>query len=273
LKRFRANYHVHTFMSDGSSEPVKYLEKAVESGLTEIGFTDHLIILDDGRVGPGSLDPEKLDEYIDAIRDAASLFKPLSVKCGLEVDYTPGGIRRVEEILASYRHSLDYTLIGVHIVDGFEFDIPESIPIWRSLSQEQVDKVYRRYYQLLLDGVRTGLFDVVAHLDIVKRFGFKPSRSFLDLIEPILLSVKTLRMAVEVSSAGLRHPVNELYPSEEIVTLMSELRVPVTSSTDAHKPEDISTGLEAVVELIKSRRLPFAVPGGGLKVFDSLKVL
>lgn len=273
MKRFRANYHVHTSMSDGSSEPVKYLERAVEDRLMEIGFTDHLVILDDGRVGPGSLDPRKLEEYIEAVRVTADMFKHLSVKCGLEVDYTPGGVKHVEEILASYRHSLDYTLIGVHIVDGFEFDFPEAVTIWSRLSQEEVNKVHRRYYEILLDGVRTGLFDVIAHLDIVKRFGFKPSRSFLDLIESILLSVKTLGMCIEVSSAGLRHPVNELYPSDEIMDLMSELRIPVTMSTDAHKPEEVSAGLEIVVKAIKSRSLPFAIPGRSLKVFDPLKVL
>jgi len=273
VKGFRANYHIHTFMSDGSSKPADYVEKAAEAGLTEIGFTDHLVILDDANVGLGSLDPSRIDAYIEAVESVKRSSKNVIVKCGLEVDYTPGGFKRVEEILKSYGDDLDYTLMGVHIIDDFQFDAPESISTWRSLSQNEIDKLYKRYYMLVLEGVETGVFTVVAHLDIVKKFGFKPSEEPLKLVESILESVKVLGMAIEVSSAGLRHPVKELYPSDRIVDMLAVLQVPVVMATDAHKPEDVSNGLEVVVELIKRKRLPLAIPNARLKILDPLKVL
>jgi len=273
VKRFRANYHIHTFMSDGSSKPADYVEKATEAGLTEMGFTDHLVILDNANVGLGSLDPSGIDAYIEAVESVESSSKNVIVKCGLEVDYTPGGFKRVEEILKSYGDDLDYTLMGVHIIDGFHFDTPESISTWRSLSQNEINKLYKRYYTLVLEGVETGIFTVVAHLDIVKKFCFKPSEEPLKLIESILESAKALGMAVEVSSAGLRHPVKELYPSNRIVDMLAVLQVPVVMSTDAHRPEDVSNGLEVVVELIKQKRLPLAIPNRRLKILDPLEVL
>lgn len=272
-KKFRANYHIHTYMSDGSSEPIDYFEKAVEAGLTEIGFTDHLVILDNACIGLGSLNVDELGSYIETIEALRKSSRKVSVKCGLEVDYTPRGIKRVEEILESYGSRLDYTLMGVHIIDSFHFDTPESIPTWRNLSQEKIDNLYERYYVLVREGVETGIFTVVAHLDIVKKFGFKSSREHLKLVESILESVKTLGMAVEVSSAGLRHPVQELYPSSSIVDILASLQVPVIMATDAHKPEDVSAGLELVAELIKAKKLPLAIPGNRLKILNPLKVL
>ncbi|MBS7611642.1 histidinol-phosphatase [Candidatus Bathyarchaeota archaeon] len=272
-KKFRANYHIHTSMSDGFSEPVDYVEKAVEAGLTEIGFTDHLVILDDASVGLGSLDVNEIDSYIETIEDVRKSSEKVIVKCGLEVDYTPGGVKYVEEILNSYKDCLDYTLMGVHIIDGFHFDTPESVSTWRSLSQNEIDKLYRRYYELVLEGVETGIFTVVAHLDIVKKFGFKPSEEPLKLVESILESVKTLDMAVEISSAGLRHPAQELYPSSKIVDMLAFLQVPVTMATDAHKPEDVSAGLDLIAMLIKLKKLPLAIPANGLKILNPLEVL
>lgn len=273
VKKFRANYHIHTYMSDGSSEPIIYVEKAVEAGLTEIGFTDHLVVLDDVNIGLGSLRIEELDLYFETICALKESSKNVAIKCGLEVDYTPRGIKRVEEILESYDDCLDYTLIGVHIVDGFVFDAPESIQIWRILTQEKIDKLYRRYYELLLEGVETGIFTVVAHLDIVKKFGFKSSQEPLKLVESILESVKRLGMAVEVNSAGLRHPIQELYPSSNIVDMLVDFQVPVTMATDAHKPEDISAGLELIIELIKAKNLPLAIPINGLKILNPIEIL
>jgi histidinol-phosphatase (PHP family) len=273
IKKFRANYHIHTSMSDGSSKPADYVEKATEARLTEIGFTDHLVILDDASVGLGSLDPSRIDVYVEAVEDVKRSSKNVNVKCGLEVDYTPGGFKRVEEILKSYGDILDYTLMGVHIIDGFHFDTPESVSTWRSLSQSEIDKLYRRYYTLVLEAVETGIFKIVAHLDIVKKFCFKSSEEPLGLIESILESVKALGMAVEVSSAGLRHPVKELYPSNRIVDMLAVLQVPVVMATDAHRPEDVSNGLEVVAELIKRKKLPLAIPNSRLKILDPLEVL
>ncbi|MEM2428156.1 MAG: histidinol-phosphatase [Candidatus Bathyarchaeia archaeon] len=273
VKKFRANYHVHTRMSDGSSEPLDYFEKAAEAGLVEIGFTDHLVILDNASIGLGSLNVDELDSYIEAIDALKESSKKVAVKCGLEVDYTPGGIKCVEEILESYGSRLDYTLMGVHIIDGFHFDTPESITTWMNLSQEKIDKLYERYYELVREGVETGIFTVVAHLDIVKKFGFKSSKEYLKQVESILESVKTLDMAVEVSSAGLRHPVRELYPSSRIVDILAFFQVPVTMATDAHKPEDVSAGLEFVAELIKAKNLPLAIPGNGLTILNPLEIL
>lgn len=260
-------------MSDGSSKPEEYVRLAEENGLLEIGFTDHLLILEDGSTGPGSLKLDGLDAYIDSVRDASKASKVVSVKCGLEVDYIPGSVKRVEEVLESYRYSLDYTLMGVHMVGGFLFDSPESIPVWRSLSQTEVDRVHSRYYRLVLEGVETGLFDVIAHLDLVKKFGFRASVKLMSLLEPILVSVKSLRMAIEVSSAGLRHPAGEIYPSDDVLELAARLRIPAVMATDAHRVEDLVAGLDMVVGVIKGKGLPIAIPGDGLRLLDPLRVL
>ncbi|MEM2848910.1 MAG: hypothetical protein QXI36_01380, partial [Candidatus Bathyarchaeia archaeon] len=71
----------------------------------------------------------------------------------------------------------------------------------------------------------------------------------------------------------LRHPVQELYPSSKIVDILASLQVPVTMATDAHKPEDVSAGLELVATLIKAKKLPLAIPGNRLRILNPLEVL
>ena len=97
-----------------------------------------------------------------------------------------------------------------------------------------------------------GLFDVLAHFDLPKKFGFLPEEDISDLVGETLDLVKERDLAIEVSSAGLRKPVGEIYPSAVILREMKKRGIPIVLSSDAHDPSEVGIGYEETIPFARS---------------------
>jgi histidinol-phosphatase (PHP family) len=244
------DYHMH--LRDGrekvahvtsSIEP--FLDTARKAGVDEIGFTEHVYYFTQTRplwTVPYQIEHclYDLDDYVDAVVQAQERGRP--VKLGLEVDYVPGREDETRAILEPY--PWDYLLGSVHFVDGLGVD---SEP--RLLDAAGVDEGWRRYFETLAAAARSGLFDSLSHPDLVKIFDER-----VDGFDygALIAAIAESGVAVEVSTAGLRKPVRELYPHPDFLSACRERGVPVTLASDAHRPDLVGRDFDRARELLRS---------------------
>jgi histidinol-phosphatase (PHP family) len=244
-----ADYHMHLRNSRGeiahdSSSVEPFVETARATGVDEIGFTEHVYYFKQTRSFwsiPYQVErcAYDLDQYVQAVVEARS--RGLPVKLGLEVDYVPGREEEMRDVLAPY--PWDYLLGSVHYVDGLGVD---SEP--RLLDAVGVDEAWRVYFERLEAAARSGLFDSLSHPDLVKIFGERAEFDY----GPVADAIAASGVAVEVSTAGLRKPVGEMYPHPDFLAACRECDVPVTLASDAHSPDLVGRDFDRAVRLLRS---------------------
>ena len=258
------DYHVHTLFSDGCDELAACVEHALELGLPELGFAEHftpVCLADDA-----CCSRDRVEEYVAAVRETAACYPELRLLCGIEADYLPEAAEETLALLTSF--PFDYALCAVHFVDGFSFDEARHLEAdgWRD-----VDHVWRRYYETLTEAAQTGAFDVVAHLDLPKKWGLRPSADVSALERTALQAIAAAGMAIEINTSGLeRHPVTEMYPAASLLRRARAEGIALTFGSDAHRAAEVgahfaearawaqSAGYESWLRL--SDREPVALP-------------
>jgi len=236
------DYHMHTRLTDGVDEPVDYARVAVERGLDEIGFSDHAPRND--MQTDWNMKLADLDEYVDMVQKAQRQFPQINIKLGLEVDFIPGCEAWVRELAGMYRW--DYLLGSVHWIGGWPVDL--SAKNWAGCD---VAERWHSYFNLWKQAAQTKLFDSLAHPDLPKKFGHRPTGDLTGLYEDALSVVAASGAAIEISTAGLRKPCLEIYPSEAFLKIAHRLHVPITFGSDAHLPYDVGTQFEKAVALAR----------------------
>ncbi len=242
----RIDLHTHTWRCRHATGTVaEYVLAARVAGLDVIGLTDHAPL-------PPGLDPEAcyampaeefethLAEMADAA-DAARAPGDPKVLVGIEADWLPGHPGHVEGLLS--RDDFDVVLGSVHMLDGWAFDDPDLLDSWESRS---VEAVWREYFSAVADAAASGMYDVIAHPDLVKKFGHRPAEEPVALYEDVATELARTGVAIEVSSAGLRKPVGEIYPGPSLLRTLCRAGVPATTSSDAHRPHEVGIGLDEV---------------------------
>ena len=242
------DYHVHTRFSDGDDELDACVERALRLGLPEIGITDHLTparFADEGCCRP---DRESLDDYVEAVRAIAAAHSQLRVLAGIEADYLAEAAEETLALLGSV--SFDYVLCSIHYVDGFSFDESSSLggEGWRD-----VDRVWRRYYETLIEATQTGAFNVVAHLDLPKKWGFRPAADLSELENDVLAAIAAAGMAIEINTSGLdRYPVAEMFPSASLLRRARALGISLTFGSDAHCAAEVGSHFAEALDLARA---------------------
>lgn len=243
------DYHLHTRLcGHATGEVEEYLAGAARLGIQEVGFSDHLPLyfLPPGKEIPGyAMREEELPLYVEMIRNCSEK-SPVKVKLGIEADYVPGHEEKLASLLSSC--SFDYVIGSVHFIDGWGFDNPEEM---EEYGRREIDRVYEQYFTLVQQAASTGLFDIMAHPDLVKKFNFLPARNLRPLYEDTARVFKKAGVCVEVNSAGLRYPAREVYPGPDLLGIFFKHGLPVTMGSDAHSPEQVGAGLSKALELVK----------------------
>lgn len=245
-----ADYHLHTSLCGHATGKIEdYLEAAARLGIPEVGFSDHLPLyfLPPGKTIPGySMNLDEIPLYMESVKNSASKH-PLNIKIGIEADYVPGHEDTLARLLSS--QSFDYVIGSVHFIDGWGFDNLDEI---EEYNRRNIDDIYEQYFILLQQASLTGLFDVMAHPDLIKKFGYRPTRNLHSLYEETALAFKKAGVCVEVNSAGLRYPAKEIYPAADMLKILYRHGLPVTLGSDAHCPGQVGAGLVEAVRLLKN---------------------
>ena len=237
------DYHMHLRAPDETIEHTveaveRYVEAAAQRGIDEIGFTEHIYYFEQTRAlwsMPYHLEccVYDIEPYVDAVVEAKRRGHP--VKLGIEVDFEPGREEETAEALSPY--PWDYVLGSIHFLDGSGIDAEPSL-----VDAVGVEEAWRRYYAELGRAAQTGLFDSLAHPDLVKMFGEEIDWDW-DAVVASLHGV-----ALEVSSAGLHKRHGRLYPNPALLSEARARGIPITLASDAHVPQNVGRDLDRAVE-------------------------
>ena len=242
------DYHIHTKLcGHASGEMEEYVQQALTRSLQEIGFSDHLPMLKWAHP-EYAMSFEQLPYYVSEVHRLRQAYPEIQIKLGIEADYySEEEEQATRDLLAQY--PFDYVYGSVHFVDDWAIDDPGNMHRWDAFG---VDTVYERYFQQLQHAARSGLFDIISHSDLAKKFGHRPTTDFSSLIEETVRCYKEAGVAVEINSSGLRKPVKEIYPAPQIVQLLHIYEVPIVLGSDAHTPEDVGKDFDLSRELARS---------------------
>ena len=245
------DYHWHTSRcghARGTME--EYLNNAEKKGIYEVGFADHIPMywLPLGERDAGiAMSQSELSQYIEDVKRLQLNYPHMGIKIGLEVDYVPGHINTLKELLSSL--PLDYVLGSVHYLDRWGFDNPDQISQYHKWD---ISSLYERYFELVMEAAKTGLFDIMAHTDLIKKFGFRPNGDVNHLYQRVARTFSECGVCIEVNTAGLRVPARECYPAPELLKLMCQYKVPVTLGSDAHNPGQVGQDFDVALRMIKA---------------------
>jgi histidinol-phosphatase (PHP family) len=241
------DYHMHTpLCRHAAGEPVEYARHALKIGLAEIGFSDHSPMRQDD-FDDWRMRNDQLDEYVEKVRQARRDFPQLTIRLALEVDYLPGQEDWILELAA--RHPWDYLIGSVHYVsDSWAVDNPYKLSEWAS---RDTFEVWSAYFDRLTWAAESGLFDIIGHADLPKKFGHRPTQNCTPLYERFLAAAKRHHCAIELNTAGLRKDCREIYPSRGFTQLALQNGVPITFGSDAHAPEEVGLGFAEAVQLAR----------------------
>lgn len=225
------DYHIHTSMCGHAEGRIaQYVESAIERGLTEICFAEHIPF-------PDRFDEEhrmkmdQVDFYFEEIERCRGKYREITILAGIEADYIEQYEKFLDEFLSSY--PFDMVAMSIHFVPGW----PGDDWVFRfEYTPETLEQKYGEYFDTMLKGIKTGLFDMVAHLDIVKRPDYPVLSTNEEDIDIILQATKDAGMSIELNTSGLRKEIKQTYPSLGIIKRAVAIGIPIVLSSDAHRP-------------------------------------
>jgi len=278
------DYHLHTSTStDAHATVSQYCARAAKLGLAEIAITNHMNL----RTNKYHLTPAVLEEVWAEICSCRKRYSDLVVRLGLEVDYFEELKDEIGAALPAYAEAigrpLDFVIGSAHEMDGVRFASKKQAH--ELLVGADPVPIYRRFFAMMTEVVDSGLFDIVAHPDLIRRFTglhneFVPFDAYHASVEVFVDAMVERGVGLEVNVKGLEHPVGAVYPSPELMRCYldacAEASVDpiITLGTDAHRSEALGTHLDVGAEFLatmgvreittfeEGKRVPFPLPEG-----------
>ncbi|MDQ7057150.1 MAG: histidinol-phosphatase HisJ family protein [Ghiorsea sp.] len=243
------DYHMHTpRCNHAKGTIVEYAQAAVDVGLSEIGMSDHSP-MPNGFDKAWRMDESELDSFLAELEAAQQQFHgQLVIKAALEVDYYQGAEDYIQ-FLADY-YDWDYLMGSVHFIGDWGFDNPDEVFRFETCDIEQA---YCDYFKQVELSAACGLFDIIGHPDLIKKFGYRApqdSEAVFEAENAMLQAAKKADVALEISSAGLRKPVKEMYPHKGIVERAVGLSIPFAYGSDAHSPAEVGHAMDECLSVL-----------------------
>ncbi len=235
------DYHMHTNFSDGHHTHDEMVYAAEASGIYEIGFTDHISLKPIG----WAMDLGRVPELIDTVNRIQHKSNSVTIRFGAEVDYIPNLVNETRGVLQSI--PLDYTIGSVHFINDWNFDT--DINGYQGID---IDDFYRTYFKLVGEAAQTGMFDIIGHADLAKKFAVYPTFKLQKIYERCAQIFSDCGVVVELNTSGKNKPCAEFYPSVDFLEILHHYRVPITLGSDAHVEQNIGQYFDEAVNLLKS---------------------
>jgi histidinol-phosphatase (PHP family) len=250
------DYHLHLRPDDDATPPEqrafteenvdRYLAAAEEAGISELGCSEHIYRF---REALGLWRHPFWEQQASGELAAYCEFvRATPLKLGIEADFIPGAEDRTTALLEA--NGFDYVVGSIHFIGDRAVD-HEGYDAWETARDPE--QVWGRYFETLAEAAGSGLFDILAHPDLVKVWGKgrpMPDRDPRFFYEPVVEAIAESGIAVEVSTAGLRKPAAEIYPSPAFADMCVDAGAAFALSSDAHTPEQVGYGYDKALEFL-----------------------
>lgn len=211
-----------------------WIDSAKAKGLTDIAFTDH-------------------DRYyegidFDVIEGVRAANPEVKIRAGIELDNDPVHSSKGREWIEKHWDKLDFVLGSVHFLDQPKemFDrVPEGA---KQFAGRVIDEIYADYFRRVREMAASGLVDCLAHIDLIKIHGHRSTRDVCTIADETLDFIRVRGLAIELSTAGWRKPVNELYPSDGLISRATEKGISFTTASDAHSHAQLGENFQALAK-------------------------
>ncbi|NWK54673.1 histidinol-phosphatase [Verrucomicrobiaceae bacterium N1E253] len=242
-----ADYHTHTpLCMHAEGEPEQFVAAAVSAGISEYGISDH---------APAQPEPfdnwrmleSQLPDYFEWIERAkAAANNQIPIRAGMECDWLSGCEPWIESL--RQRYPWDYLIGSVHYLDGWDFDNPAWLGKWAKID---IEDAWTRYWKSYADMAESGLFDLLGHPDLIKKFDYRPDGDLRKFYEPVIDAIASSGCAIEINTAGWHKPCAEAYPEPSFLDLAYSAGIPLVLSSDAHAPSELGRDFDRAIAVAK----------------------
>lgn len=249
---YLVDYHIHTKRCrHACGEDREYVEAALKKGLKEMGFADHVPRFyeppsPDVKVNERGMNRSELEGYLESVFELRRQYPEISIKLGLEVDFVPGWEKETEEITTGY--PWDYIIGSVHFISewnyGYILNEKEHGP----------EEIYPVYFDRVAQAAESGLFDILAHVDLPKRtFTRLDPEVMAELHQALAIRLGKADAVIELNTYGIRGSKRGdvgIYPDQGLLRLCRHHGVRVTLGSDAHRPQDVGADFDRAAKLL-----------------------
>lgn len=260
--------HNHTDMTNhGEGSIEELIAQAHKQGMTNIAVTEHYPLTP--HVDPRdyvSMHADRLDEYTERILAQRAVYPDMEILVGCELDWL--GKDEDRTFSPDQFDRFDIVLGSVHFLDLWPFDDPAQCGFW---DEAGADYIWNRYFEVWCEAVTSnGSFNVMAHPDLVKKFGRQPSFDPAPLYSQAAEAARAGGRMIEVNTSGTTYACNEMFPHVDLLREFCRAGVPCTIGSDAHKPIYVDRGIQEGYRLMYEagyREVTVVVPGGDRRTF------
>lgn len=239
---YKTDYHIHTTFSDGKALPEDYISAAIQAGLSEIGFSEHLSLFRENQ--DWVMNPDNAPEFVNHIENLKKNSNKIIVKTGMEVDFFPGKEKEIELFLD--RFDLDYRIGSVHYLGEKTVDLgPEFY------EGKTIDTLFESYFEHVMAAASSGLFDIIGHCDLIRIYGYKPSADPEPLYRKLAGIMKKNNVAFELNTNGRNRPMADFYPDRRFLNVFRQENVPVCVNSDSHMPSRVGQYFDEAYDLLR----------------------
>jgi len=236
--RLSSDYHTHPQGHRVQTYSQTLLQPWVDSarvrGLTDIAFTDH------DRYHPG-VDFDEIDRVREKNPD-------VKIRAGIELDNDPESSAAGRKWIEQHWDKLDFVLGSVHFLERND-QMFDTVPAGAAQFEgRNIDQMYADYFRRVREIAATGLVDGLAHLDLIKIHGHRPDSGIDSIAAETLEFISSRGLSIELSTAGWRKPVNELYPGDRVIALAMSKGIPFTIASDAHSHVQLGENFDRLAE-------------------------
>jgi histidinol-phosphatase (PHP family) len=242
------DYHTHTSLcKHGEGDVEEYIRKALALGLDEIGCSEHMPMPDGFDLRHRMSLEEYYASYAPRISVLAEQYKGrIAVRRGLEAEFLPGADAWIEKFIEE--NDFDYVIGSVHFLGKWG----EVKPLFHAeYSEQEIERLHIEYFEAICASAMCRRYDIIGHCDLIKKFGIRSTPKIEESCREALKAIRSEDIAIEINTSGLRKAEQDTYPGKKILQWASDLNIPLTIGSDAHKPEQVGLFFDRAVALVE----------------------
>ncbi len=249
------DHHVHTSLCNhASGRMIEYVKSAIRAGLQSIGFSDHNPLQQEYE-NRFRMTDRQMDVYFQGISLLREKYgEKIQIKMGIELDFLSEAERYLQEFVFNY--PFDFVIGSVHYLP---YKNGRYVYLNEMNSSARTDN-FKKYFEKIEEAADSGLFDIVAHFDLPKKFWGHLNEEEYELARKALEKIKDKNLALEFNTSGLRTAgLNEPFPGQTILKMVREMGIPIVLGSDSHAPEEVGSNFSQAIEILKNAGIFYIV--------------